>query len=128
MPQLGFGGNQGFAPFPGHLVQANSNWNQNGNGPMRTGRGGRPYQANARTGPYDRQQPRNQRWGEPGRLSPPPGSRIGRGGMVGGGGRWGDGAAGGAAVGPREAVQGRSLKSYEDLDAVAGAGSGELNY
>jgi hypothetical protein len=31
-------------------------------------------------------------------------------------------------VGPREAVQGRSLKSYEDLDAVAGGGSGELNY
>lgn len=32
------------------------------------------------------------------------------------------------AMGPREAVQGRSLKSYEDLDAVGGAGSGELNY
>jgi len=47
---------------------------------------------------------------------------------MGGGGRWGDGAAGGAAVGPREAVQGRSLKSYEDLDAVAGGGNGELNY
>jgi hypothetical protein len=31
-------------------------------------------------------------------------------------------------VGPREAVQGRSLKSYEDLDAVAGGGNGELNY
>lgn len=31
-------------------------------------------------------------------------------------------------MGPREAVQGRSLKSYEDLDAVSGAGSGELNY
>lgn len=29
---------------------------------------------------------------------------------------------------PREAVQGRSLKSYEDLDAVDGAGAGELNY
>jgi hypothetical protein len=58
-------------------------------------------------------------------LSPPPGSR--RGGMAGGG-RWGDGAAGIAAVGPPQAVQGRSIKSYEDLDAVAGAGSGELNY
>lgn len=31
-------------------------------------------------------------------------------------------------MGPREAVQGRSLKSYEDLDAVGGAGGGELNY
>lgn len=32
------------------------------------------------------------------------------------------------AMPPREAVQGRSLKSYEDLDAVGGSGSGELNY
>lgn len=31
-------------------------------------------------------------------------------------------------MGPREAVQGRSLKSYEDLDHVAGGGGGELNY
>lgn len=29
---------------------------------------------------------------------------------------------------PREAIQGRSIKSYEDLDAVGGSGSGELNY
>jgi hypothetical protein len=50
------------------------------------------------------------------------GGRIG-----GGGGKWGDGA-GGQTVGPREAVQGRSLKSYEDLDAVGGAAGGELNY
>lgn len=52
------------------------------------------------------------------------------GGPFGGsGGRWGDGAGGGQqAMGPREAVQGRSLKSYEDLDAVGGAGDGELNY
>ena len=45
------------------------------------------------------------------------------------GGRWGDNAGGSAqAMGPKEAVQGRSLKSYEDLDAVGGPGSGELNY
>lgn len=37
-------------------------------------------------------------------------------------------ASGGGAAMPREAVQGRSLKSYEDLDAVGGAGGGELNY
>lgn len=103
-------------------------WQGNGDrgaGPIR--RGGRQYQNNVRPGPYDRR-PRDPRFvgQESGRLSPPPGSR--RGGMVGGGGRWGDGAAGGAAVGPREAVQGRSLKSYEDLDAVAGGGAGELNY
>jgi hypothetical protein len=123
----------GFAPggfpafFAGHTVQAPMGWvggaDNRGAGPIR--RGGRQYQATARTGPYDRQ-PRNQRWGtEAGRLSPPGGRRAG---MASGSGRWGDGAAGGAAVGPREAVQGRSLKSYEDLDAVAGAGSGELNY
>lgn len=31
-------------------------------------------------------------------------------------------------MGPREAVQGRSLKSYEDLDAAGGAESGALDY
>ena len=47
--------------------------------------------------------------------------------MAMGGGKWGDGA-GAQTVGPREAVQGRSLKSYEDLDAVGGTAGGELNY
>ena len=42
--------------------------------------------------------------------------------------RWGEG--GGGTMGPREAVQGRSLKSYEDLDAVdqTAKASSELNY
>lgn len=31
-------------------------------------------------------------------------------------------------MGPREAVQGRMIKSYEDLDAVGGGGGGELDY
>ena len=31
-------------------------------------------------------------------------------------------------MGPREAVQGRSIKSYEDLDAVGGGGGSELDY
>lgn len=56
---------------------------------------------------------------------------MGGGAMGGGrqrGGRWGDGAGGGAAVGPREAIQGRTIKSYEDLDQVSGSGGGELNY
>ncbi|OJD17427.1 hypothetical protein AJ78_02501 [Emergomyces pasteurianus Ep9510] len=54
---------------------------------------------------------------------------TGGGGFGPGSGRWGDSAGGNAqAMGPNEAVQGRSLKSYEDLDAVGGAGSGELNY
>jgi hypothetical protein len=34
----------------------------------------------------------------------------------------------GGPMAPREAVQGRSLKSYEDLDAVDASGSGELQY
>jgi hypothetical protein len=110
-----------FAPFfPGMPLDPR---NQNGaGGPMR--RGGRQNGSN-RSGPYDRQGG-NQRFGrDGGRLSPPPANR--RGGSAAGGRGW-DGAAGGAAVGPREAVQGRILKSYEDLDAVAGGGSGELNY
>lgn len=120
-------GQQGFPSFVAGPGQIPAVWSSNGDrgaGPMR--RGGRPYQNNVRTGPYDRrpQDPRFSR--DSGRLSPPPGSR--RNTATSGSGRWGDGAAGGAAVGPREAVAGRSLKSYEDLDAVAGGGSGELNY
>jgi hypothetical protein len=112
--------------FAGHAVQAPLGWppGSDRGGPVR--RGGRQYSGSARSGPYDRQQPRQQRWGDNGGRVSPPGGRPRTGN--GAGGRWGDGAAGIAAVGPREAVQGRSLKSYEDLDAVAGAGSGELNY
>ncbi|KAL8951130.1 MAG: hypothetical protein Q9222_002874 [Ikaeria aurantiellina] len=102
-------------------------------GPMR--RGGGRYNNNNRQGPYDR---RNQQHGPPrfgaagGRLTPPrngmPGGRMmTMMGAGGGGGKWGDGA-GAQTVGPREAVQGRQLKSYEDLDAVGGSGGGELNY
>ena len=118
-PMQGFGPSGGFPFFPG-TPQGAAGWagpDSRGGGPIR--RGGRSYQNNARAGPYDRRPgSRQQGYGpDSGRLSPPPGSR--RGGAAGGGGRWGDGAAGGAAVGPREAVQGRSIKSYEDLDAVA---------
>ncbi|OTA99577.1 hypothetical protein M426DRAFT_16334 [Hypoxylon sp. CI-4A] len=88
-----------------------------GAGPIRRG-GANSGRFQNRAGPYDRRQQQG-RWGQDGQ-----GAGRGRGGA----GRWGDGAAGGAAVGPREAVQGRSLKSYEDLDHVAGGGGGELNY
>ncbi|KAL8984236.1 MAG: hypothetical protein Q9205_001737 [Flavoplaca limonia] len=94
-------------------------------GPMRRG-GGR---FNQRQGPYDRRN-QNPRFGSvSGRLTPPRnGMPPGRMTMMGGGaGKWGDGA-GAQTVGPREAVQGRQLKSYEDLDAVGGGGNGELNY
>ena len=131
MPQMAMGGSFGFPPFfggqNGQSPLVYSPANDRGGGPMR--RGGRPYQTNSRPGPYDRpgQARPQQRWGDnAGRLSPPGGRS--RGGAGGAASRWGDGAAGGGAVAPREAVQGRSLKSYEDLDAVEGAGSGELNY
>ena len=103
--------------FPG-AMQVGS-WNpagddRSGFGPVRRGgtsaSGGRGAY---RSGPYDRR-------GE---------SRYGGRGRGGGGaGRWGDGAAGGAAIGPREATLGRSIKSYEDLDNPSGGGGGELNY
>jgi hypothetical protein len=96
-----------------------------GVGPMRRngmgGPGGGRFQN--RAGPYDRRQ--NPRWdGGMGN-----GMMAMRGRLAAPGGRWGDGAAGGAAMGPREAVQGRTIKSYEDLDqAAGGGGGGELNY
>lgn len=75
-----------------------------------------------RAGPYDRRP--NPRW-----SGGTDAGMAGRGRGVGGpANRWGDGAAGNAAMGPREAVQGRTLKSYEDLDASAGGNGGELNY
>ncbi|PSS03611.1 hypothetical protein BD289DRAFT_457773 [Coniella lustricola] len=113
----------GTMPNPGNWTAAAVGDERNG-GPMRRGAalggsGGRGY--NNRSGPYDR--PRNPRWGSDNPMG---------GGAVGGGrqrgGRWGDGAGGGAAVGPREAIQGRTIKSYEDLDQVSGSGGGELNY
>lgn len=82
-------------------------------GPMR--RGGHRF--NNRSGPYDRQ-PRDGRNRTTGRLTPPPL----RGGRAGGP-RFGDGGPG-----PVQSTQGRSIKSYEDLDAVGTGGNGELNY
>ncbi len=89
-------------------------------------RGGGRFNTVPRPGPYDRRlQPRN------GRLTPPRNGigieRVIRSGNSGGASKWGDGA-GAQTVGPREAVQGRSLKSYEDLDAVGASAGGELNY
>jgi hypothetical protein len=95
---------------------------ERGGGQVRRGgaMGGSRFQN--RPGPYDRRQ--NPRWGLEGTTNGAMGGR-GRSGPTN---RWGDGAAGGAAMGPREAVQGRTIKSYEDLDQVSGGGAGELNY
>ena len=62
---------------------------------------------------------------------PGPYARNGRGRMPSmSGGRPGPGTFEGgiATMGPNEAVAGRSLRSYEDLDADKGEGTGELNY
>ncbi|KAG9242232.1 putative zinc finger protein [Calycina marina] len=129
MPPGATGGNFGFQPFVGGPAMFATGNDRNG-GPMR--RGGRAHQNNSRAGPYDRpgQQPRpgQQRWSDNGgRLSPTGGRSRGGGASASGGSRWDDGGATGT-VPPREAVAGRSLRSYEDLDAVEGAGGGELNY
>ena len=91
-----------------------------GVGPMRRG-GGR---FGNRSGPYDRQNRdgRGPRFGgSSGRLTPPRGGRVPSGPP-----RFPDAIP--AAVAPKEAVAGRSLKSYEDLDAVGGSGDGQLDY
>lgn len=85
-----------------------------GIGPMRRGN----RNNNRQQGPYDRQ---GTRRGQGGRLTPPRGmASRGRGGFP-------DAMTGGSA-GTREAVAGRSLKSYEDLDAVDGGDAGGLDY
>ncbi|KAI0021057.1 hypothetical protein F4780DRAFT_779039 [Xylariomycetidae sp. FL0641] len=119
----GFPNMPGMNLFAGNPAMSASGWNaggdERGGGPIRRGGAGGAGRYQNRAGPYDRRPPQG-RWGMDGQ-----GMGRGRGGA----GRWGDGAAaGGAAVGPREAVQGRSLKSYEDLDHVAGGGGSELNY
>lgn len=90
---------------------------------------------NNRPGPYDRRRNNNNggrlspvRMAPYGRLPPgvmsvPPGHPAA--GMAP---QFPDAGAGSQAMAPREAVQGRQLRSYEDLDAVGGADGGELNY
>ncbi|KAL5121268.1 hypothetical protein ACEQ8H_000736 [Pleosporales sp. CAS-2024a] len=115
-------GMSGNGALNGMFNPAMGNWDPNAMhddrqaGPMRRG-GGRFN--NNRTGPYDRQNRdgRNRANGANGRLTPPP--RGGRPGAQ----RYGDGGPG-----PVQSTQGRSIKSYEDLDAVGVGGSGELNY
>lgn len=141
----GPGGSPGFNMMNPVAMQVPGSWQNpmgsgspGGPGPIR--RGGGPRHNNNRSGPYDR---RPMRWNPDGGLigGPPMhsggGGRGGRNGGGGGGpsaggsgtpGRWGDGAGGGAAVGPREAIQGRTIKSYDDLDQAGNGAGGELNY
>ena len=77
---------------------------------------------NNRSGPYDRRGGGRGMGGGPGMRTGGM-SYLAQGGG-GGGGKWGDGAGGGMTMGPREAVQGRSIKSYEDLDAQPATNGG----
>ncbi|KIV92183.1 hypothetical protein, variant [Exophiala mesophila] len=103
------------------------NGGSHGGGPIR--RAGGRY--SNRSGPYDRQQRGNARGYNNmggiirGGFVPGMNAALIAQGGGGGGGKWGDGAGGGMnAMGPREAVQGRSIKSYEDLDAQPSNGGG----
>jgi hypothetical protein len=94
---------------------------RHGAGPRRTGN---RYNNNRVAGPYDRQSKdgRNPRWNNgSGRLTPPRGGRPPIGNP-----RFSEGGT--ATLGPREAVQGRALKSYEDLDAAGASNGTALDY
>ncbi len=91
-------------------------------GPVR--RGGRGY--GNRSGPYDRNQRNVQRGfnnvqGMINNVGVPYSSLVAQGGFMSGG-KWGDGAGGKITHGPPEAVRGRSIRSYEDLDAQPAGG------
>lgn len=152
MASMNIQGAQPFMGMPGGGYAGMQNGAEMGGmhnpGAMR--KGGNRFQN--RSGPYDRRNnnPRGYLGGGSsfGGSMGGPGMRMASGGMGfvaqgggGGGGKWGDGAGGGMTMGPREAVQGRSIKSYEDLDAQpnqgpggggaagsGGAGSAELDY
>lgn len=104
-------------------------------GPIRRGGGGNQRYGGNRATPYDRngRNNSNRGYGNMGNMMRNGMSGGGTGmnmgyiaqGGGGGGGKWGDGAGGPMnAIGPREAVQGRSIRSYEDLDAVPGESGG----
>ena len=141
--QSGFQNGQGFIPaMQNPFAGAGDVGGMHNPGAVRRG-GGR---FNNRSGPYDRNNRGSMQRGYSGNSMGGMGMRMPSGGIGmgflaqgggGGGGKWGDGAAGG--TGPREAVMGRAIKSYEDLDAqpssggtgangVAGAGGAELDY
>ena len=104
----------GYVPGVGPI--RNNMGRNNVGGPMNSGGG---FGASM-PGPYARNDARGMRGG-------PPLVMGGRMGMMAGGVNGPEGGAG--AMGPREAVAGRQLRSYEDLDADKGdAGIGELNY
>lgn len=138
MPQpMGGGpGMPGMWTPTGQAVPMPAGWGQGmpayaaGAGPMRNmGRNAMPvggagmngFGGARMPGPYARMDGR-------GRMPSMSGARPGMGGgpMMGMGMGRMEGGAG--AMGPVESVQGRQMRSYEDLDADKGEGTGELNY
>jgi hypothetical protein len=117
MPGM-FGAPGGMALPPGFNPMAMPGM-QGGVGPMRSQ--GRNMMNGRMQGPYARNDGRGRggsRGGMPGMMGMP--NMAGFGGVEGGAG----------AMGPSEAVQGRSLRSYEDLDAAGDGnkGTAELDY
>ena len=108
-------GAPGFNPFAGQFPVPVPGWGmqgaERGVGPMRNGM----RMNNARVpGPYDRGM-REPRRSISGRLTPPRRSMFMEGGEH--------------TFGPKQAVEGRTMKSYNDLDAAGSAGGAEeLNY
>ena len=116
MPMANAGAAPGFNPFVGGQFSVPmAGWGlqagDRGAGPMRNGM----RTGNARApGPYDRGM-REPRRSISGRLTPPRRGLFMEGGEH--------------TFGPKQAVEGRTMKSYNDLDAAGGAGDAEeLNY
>lgn len=103
--------------LPAGVVPFNNGFaGSSGAGPIRRGPG---HYSNRPAGPYDRQsrEARNMRWG--------PGGPPARGGVRGGSAvRFPDAIPSQDNV-PEAAVHGRTVKSYEDLDAVQSAGTND---
>ena len=107
---------------PGMPPDAANGASDHTTGPVRRG-GGR---FNNRQGPYDKNNRRG--FGNMPNMMGPRGNLgfIAQGGG-GSGGRWGDGAGQPMnTIGPKEAVQGRAIRSYDDLDAQPTGGNNGL--
>ena len=116
---------QGMPGWPAGMSMPGMPGIQGGVGPMRNH--GRNMMNGRMSGlPYARNDGRGSRMGGGrgmGSMSMAGGMSMG---MPGVGGPGLEGGMG--AMGPTEAVQGRSLRSYEDLDAAGDKGTGELDY
>ena len=123
MPTMFAGGMPGMPGFNPAMGMGAMPGMQGGVGPMRNH--GRNFMNGRMPAPYARPD------GRGGRMPSMSGGRPGMGLPMMGGipGVGGPGLEGGMnTMGPQEATQGRSLRSYEDLDAAGDKGTGELDY